>query len=309
LHPDAPECVLWDIASRQVIRRFPLPGVTRSLAWTRDEGALLTGRGVPWSGGPGSRGASVFLFDSATGVEIHRFGNELFGVNGMALSPDGSLALVSGMLGETRAAGSSLELWELASGRLAHQIARVEDSAQVTLPYFTSVAFTPDGRLIVAGCVHFVFPTRVGKFQPEPPWWWNRCLRVWSAHDHQEFDLIRHHSPVVGLSVSSDSRRLFAAGDRLTVWSLADGKELWDRRSFIDHLAAVSADGRLIARGVGHREDNHGPYIDTAVELYDGNNGEFVALGLHRTTPTSFAFAQSVLVAGGEEGELRFWAI
>ena len=71
-------------------------GVIRSIAWSPDERTLITGRGVLWTGGQGSPGPSLFVWDAASGRAQLQFGGDLFGVRGIALSPDGRTLLASG---------------------------------------------------------------------------------------------------------------------------------------------------------------------------------------------------------------------
>lgn len=76
---------------------------------------------------------NVLRWDVATGKELSPIGKHDGGVNGIALAPDDrSLAAVS--------MGGSLFLWELASGQKRWV---VKDAG-----YATSVAFSPDGRLL-----------------------------------------------------------------------------------------------------------------------------------------------------------------
>jgi hypothetical protein len=306
----ASELVIWDVTSRSAPRRFAAPCLVGSAAWSPDERLLIVGRGLPWSGGPGSPGPCIFVLDAQTGAELIRFGDDLFGVSGVTVSPDGRTVLASAMLGETRRHGSTLDLWDIASRRRMSQLARIEADTQDVIPYFTGTAFSPDGSLALTGCGRTTQPPgTIARHGQQPPWWWWRGVRVWRMTDGQEVDLIRNTEPVSTLAVSIDGRRLFGAGQRFGVWNLSDGGRLWDRPNCGDPVAAASPDGRLVARGIGYREDNHGPYVDTAVEIYDATSGEFLTVGQHRTPPTGLAFLQGpgVLLAGGHEGELRLW--
>jgi WD40 repeat protein len=307
------ELVVWDTQDRQPLRRFVLPAVMRTLVWSPDERSLITGRGTIWEGGSGTRGATIFVFDVASGAEVHRFADNLFAARGMALSSDSTRLVIAAMLGETQADGSSLDLWDLSSGRAVESIARVEGAASDRLPYFTGVAFSADGGLIIASCGRYYVPARSQKFSKfEPPWWWNRGVRTWSTSGRQELDIVRHHEPVTSLAVSTHGSRLLLVGDRVGVWNLASGVKVWDQRGCGENAAAASFDGGMVARGFGLREDNHGPYRDTLVELYNGGTGEIVSTGQHRTSVTALAFLpgqKGALLAGGEEGELRFWSV
>jgi len=103
---------------------------------------------------------------------------------------------------------------------------------------------------------------------------------------------------------------LFTDGDRLGVWNLTSRSPIWGQASYYRNGAAASSDCRLVARGSGYQVDNHGPYQDTGVELYDGRTGEMLSAARHRTIPQAMAFTLdgSSFIAGGLEGELRFWS-
>jgi WD40 repeat protein len=303
------ELAIWDIASCQPVRSITSPGVIRHLVWSKDERVLFAGCGPLWAGGPGTPGPCIFVWDATTGEEFARLADALFGVRGMALSPDGRTLFASGMLGETRADGSTLDLWDIASGRIQTRVAELRGDEHDYLPFFTAVAFSPDGSLIFAGCNRYIFPTdRLRRAHAQPPWWFNRGVRAWKLDGMQELDVIREYDIVTAMSPSTDGLRLFTSGGRLTVWKLDDCTMFFDLPSDASHATAASPDCRFIARGKGYQEDNHGPYVDTAVELYDGR-GKFLSLSDHRTPPSALAFAPAanLLIAGGECGELRFW--
>ena len=122
----SPEFLIFDSARSQPVQRLPPHGVNsviRSIRWI-DEKTLVTGQGLLWSNGRAIAGPSIFVWDAATGTELLRSGSDLFGVRGIAVSPDGHTVLASGMLGEAAAEGSTLDLWEISSGRLLMRLAR-----------------------------------------------------------------------------------------------------------------------------------------------------------------------------------------
>lgn len=86
---------------------------------------------------------------------------------------------------------------------------------------------------------------------------------------------------------------------------------VWQIASARDNVAAASCDGRYVARGVGEQEDNHGPYVGTAIEIYDGATGKLVSIGDHPTTIEAVAFAPDGhgVLSGGVAGELVLWTI
>jgi WD40 repeat protein len=300
---------IWDADRAKPLVNLPAHGVIRGIAWSADEKILITGRGVLWHGGQGSPGASLFVWDARSGAELLRFGSDLFGIRGIALSPDAHFLLASGMLGETASEGSTLDLWDVATGRLVTRFARVESNGAPALPVFHGVAFTPDGSLALAGCNWYSMPPdRRRKGNVEVPPWWNRGIRAWSLSTGQEVDFVSQPAPVTTLSVSIDGTRLFFAGGRFGMWDLTKRWLLWDKQNSFGPTAA-SPDCGLIARGRGYRVDNHGPYEDTGVELFDGSNGVLLSIGHHQTAVEVISMTQNgtCLVAGGEQGEVRFW--
>jgi len=133
-------------------------------------------------------------------------------------------------------------------------------------------------------------------------------VRAFRLSDGQELDLAGLHHPVRAISVSQDGTKLMFYGTRLGVWDLRNGSLVWDRSNAYEDGIAASSDCQLIARGTGYRAEEHCPYVETAVELYDGRSGELLSVGLHEVPPTAIAFTSDrSLVAGGEGEELRFW--
>jgi len=316
---DAPEIAVWDVRTLQPIRPLPAHGVIRSVAWSPDEKVVATAPGTLWFGGQGVKGDSIFLWDPETGAELSRFGGEFFGLHGLAFSPDGRLLATAGRHGPTEQDGNSCDVWEVASGkhmaRLAEYRGRVDDISAS----FSSVAFSPDGALVIAGCSQKHYQTGPDVTMKRPSIsetrWVYRGIRMWRLSDGCEMDRIRYEGSVKTLSVCGDGAAVFAAGEALAVWNLKDGRARWQKSGgFTDvtnpsgQPAAMSRDGRFMARGIGYKED-HGPYVDTAVELCGANTGEPLAKADHHAVVTALAFTDDgvSIIAGGELGEVRHW--
>jgi WD40 repeat protein len=303
---------IWDLTQREPVAELPPHGVIRNIAWSADEQTLVTGRGILWTGGQGSQGPSLFVWNASTGTERLRFGNDLFGVRGLAISPDGHSLLASGMLGKTGLEGSTLDLWDLASGQLLKRLVQVELHSDAMVPVFEGVAFTPDGALAIAACSFCnPAPTRPRSTYKELPAHWTRGIRAWRITDGQELDFAALPMPVYNISISSDGTKMFFSGQRFGIWSLSQSALIWYKRNQDKNGMAATKDCGLVARGIGYQVDNHGPYAETAVEIYDGNTGEFLTLGRHRSPPDAIAFTPDgkSLLAGGIDGELRFWTM
>jgi hypothetical protein len=305
------EFLIFDSAQSKPVQRLPQHGGIHSIAWI-DEKILVTGQGVPWFrgfyGGQGDAGPSIFVWNAATGTELLRFGSDLFGVRGIAVSPDGRTLLASGRLGKTDADGSSLDLWEVSSRRLLARLARIDPPAHETLPFFTGVAFTPDGSIALAACDRYMVPAHLRpRGRPELPVWWHRGVRAFRLSDGQELDLARLYNPIRTIFVSHDGTRLMFYGARFGMWDLTNGSLVWDRANGYEIGIAASSDCRLVARGTGYRAEEHCPYVDTAVELYDGRNGELLSVGTHEVPPSAIAFSSDRSLVASDGGKLRFW--
>lgn len=307
-YQDAAELSIWEADGGLRLRRIAVRGTLGSLAWSADERLVVCGRVTP---GPGGKvDECVRVLEAGSGQEVLRFGGGLYGVRSLAVSADGRLVVTSSMMGPTHLEGSAVDLWELSSGRHVARLAQIAGTPTGENPYFTDVALTQDGALAVAGCEWPAFGRGVASGSgQERPWWWWRGVRIWQLGDGREVDLIRHSARVSTLAITRDGRRLMVGGDRFGVWNLTDGSRLWDRPGWGGQVAAVSPDGRWVARGTGWRADNHGPYVESSVELYDGASGEFLTLGRQQTPPTALGFAEGggTLVTGGHAGEVRWW--
>lgn len=283
----AKEVAIVNLDRLDVVRVLPHHGVIRAIAWSPDGARFATGRGVLWTEGQAEAGDSIFIWDAATGQPVSRIHGEGFGVRGLAFSPDGRQLIASSMHGVAAADGSSVDLFDVASGartaRLGHFVA--------TQRRFTAVAFTPDGTHALAGT--------------------DRGIRLWRVSDGAEVDVAPVDAWITALSVTSDGTRVFAAGGVVTMRTLPTNAAVWQFASARDHIAAASADGRSVARGVGEQVDNHGPYEGTAIEIYDGASGALVSSGFHPTTIEAIVYDPSgrSVLSGGVAGELVLWSI
>jgi len=95
-------------------------------------------------------------------------------------------------------------------------------------------------------------------------------VRAFRLSDGQELDLVPLYTPIREIFVSRDGTKLMVYGARFGIWDLTNGSLVWVKGNGYEIGIAASADCRLIARGTGYQVDDHSPYINTAVELYDG---------------------------------------
>jgi WD40 repeat protein len=135
---------LWDTATGKEIRqlRWPEKAGPTCMVFSADGKYLIVAHGAPEQAGEHQE-HSLRVWEVATGRVLHRFPTELhqFGTpegsnRAAALSPDGKTFAA--------AAGDTILLWELASGKERGRFTGHRESVW-------SLAFSPDGRLLASG--------------------------------------------------------------------------------------------------------------------------------------------------------------
>jgi RNA polymerase sigma factor (sigma-70 family) len=179
----------------------------------------------------GYRDGTIRLFKLPGGKEVRSF-HAGGPVSKIAFSPDGR-SLVS--------SGSTLRLWETASGRLRWQ----SESAR------TEVAFSPDGLTLFANGADYV-------------------IRRFKVADGTELgSAVDSQGSVAAVAIAPNGRSVVVAGKDAFIrsWSLPEGKLLhtYPRQSGEVERIALSPDGKLLA--------SHALW-GTALELWDAGTGQ-----------------------------------
>jgi WD40 repeat protein len=194
-----------------------LPADIEVIAFSRD-GSRLAAAGLK----------GVFILDTLTGSRIRSLPGNLGGVNSMAFSPDGQ-QLVTG------SNKSAILVWDTVTGKLLHTLMGEWPYG----PSKSTVAFSPDGRLIAA----------VNGFRTI-----NHTVHVYDASSgEQKLRLVGHRDQVWEVVFSPDSQRLASLSNNETakLWELESGHELLSWK-FTTGLAnspgaiAFTADGRRL---------------------------------------------------------------
>jgi WD40 repeat protein len=249
--PDGKSCVatggaviVYDLESGKELRRSLERSFARNgLALSRDGRLFLTGH---------QDDLVVRVGEVETGKPVQAFVGHKGGVHGVALAPDGVLA-VSG--GEDR----TLRVWEVKTGKEVRQCEDVRTRVR-------SAAWSADGRYVLTG--HFgdgkagrtcLWDPATGKalrdfvghtgdvtavaFVPGGDTVlsgsMDGTLRLWDRESGKELRRMVHKGGAYDVAVSPDGRRALSAGfgdKTVRVWNLADGKLL---NAFEGHPGAV----------------------------------------------------------------------
>jgi WD40 repeat protein len=199
---------------------------------TRDGKWLLTG----------GEDKTIRLWDLETGKEVRRFEGHTDKVRAVAFSPDGNRAVSGGLFSDP-----TVRVWDVEGGReLSRYLIETAGGDDDPLKFggfgglraatrvwrsgIASVAFSPDGKLVLAGCM-------------------DNVLRVFEVSTGKERKLEGHTQQLLGAVFTPDGKRILSGSYDKTVrlWDVESGKEVC---RFFGHDnwvwgVAVSPDGRL----------------------------------------------------------------
>ncbi|HEV3256611.1 MAG TPA: serine/threonine-protein kinase, partial [Gemmataceae bacterium] len=198
-----------------------------AVAFSPDGKRLAAGSGCDRSGEP--LPGEINIWDVATGSVLVSLKGHRYPVTKVAFSPDGK-RLVSGSLAlnsRNQLLGGELKVWNVATGRLVHDLAGHGHSGVL------SVAYSPDGKYLASGSTAL-------------------AAKVWDAANGQElFRLEGHANQINGLSFSPDSGRLATASADQTVkvWDLNTRRAIFTGRGHMLEVNSVAwiPDGKRLA--------------------------------------------------------------
>jgi RNA polymerase sigma factor (sigma-70 family) len=245
----------WDLEGGKELKRFEgHAGTVYGLDLTRDGKLLLTG----------GEDGTVRLWDVETGKEIRRFEGHDGKVRAVAFSADGKQAASGNIFGD-----STLRIWDVETGKEVSKYTVAGAPVQnrkdrgvfkrgglggfapnefgvppagyggiglrvgrfpADTEGISSVAFSPDGKLVLAGCM-------------------DNTLRVFELSTGKERRFEGHTKQLLGAVFTPDGKRILSGSYDQTVrlWDVATGKEVCRFLGHTDWVwgVAVSPDGRL----------------------------------------------------------------
>jgi RNA polymerase sigma factor (sigma-70 family) len=227
---------VWDLEAGKELKRYEgHEGTVYGLDVSRDGKLLLTG----------GEDKTMRLWDLEAGQEVRRFEGHEGRVRAVAFSPDGKRAVSGCVLGDV-----NLRVWEVKTGKEVSKYPVATERMGRPNPFggfggfggigigkfidetggIASVAFSPDGKLVLAGCM-------------------DNVLRVFELSSGKERKLEGHTQQLHGAVFTPDGKRILSASYDQTVrlWDVESGKEV---SRFFGHTnwvwgVAVSPDGKL----------------------------------------------------------------
>jgi RNA polymerase sigma factor (sigma-70 family) len=225
---------IWDLEGGKELKRYEgHEGTVYGLDVSGDGKLLLTG----------GEDKTVRLWDLETGKEVRRFEGHTDKVRAVAFSPDGKQAVSGGLFSDP-----TVRVWEVESGReLSRYLIEtpggdgddalkfggfggLRTARDVWKSGVASVAFSPDGKLVLAGGM-------------------DNVLHVFELSTGKERKLEGHEQQLHGAVFTPDGKRILSASYDKTVrlWDVGSGREVC---RFFGHTSwawgvAVSADGKF----------------------------------------------------------------
>ncbi len=239
----------------------------------------------------------------------------------VTFSPDGKLLATGGTdMPEDNKPVAVVRLWELGTGQ---EVATLRGEP-LTNPV-SSVAFSPDGRVIAAGSQS----PGLKRFGPNMKDADNGEVQLWElATRRVRLTLALHAGPVYGVAFSPDGKTLAAVGGdlqsrigELRLWDLQPGKlkvKIVSRAAPF-RAVAFSPDGKILVTGAGDRANPLEQEVEnvTELKLWEVASGkEIASLKGHRGPVYAVAFSPdgTILASAGGDlgkrlGELKLWDV
>jgi len=285
----------FDAATGARLHTHSGTGGSVSLAVSPDGRFVLTGSGSD---------DTARLWDGHTLSLLRLLGRHEWGINAVAFSPDGRLAVAggSGLTGATgRASVGLISVWETATGKKLKWLVNSSDRVQ-------SLAFSPDGKLLANGNFQQGIDLwSVDKFLADPDPFGGKPDRTLQANG------TGHKA----LAFSKDGKTLFAAtpDGQIEVFDIPAGKLLrgWQTGDEARLRAlALSPDGKHLASVAGPDIYPKPRSPDGVVKIWDARTGKLLrTLQTPGVSTSGVAFqtaaAGETLAVGLADGSVKLW--
>ncbi len=277
----ANQVTLWNVSSGSQLRTLDTAPENISLAFSPDGRTLAVGAdNSDWNFADNN----TTLWDVTSGLQLQSFKSDLpfsmatVAAFGLAFSPDGK-ELASGT-----ARGTSVKLWEAASGNELHSL---------NVSNLESLAFSPDGKTLVS----------VSSVGEDP-------VKLWDAATGNQVNSLKGDNVSGKVIFSPDSRTLAYASDDFTVRlrdvTSGEVRILSGHPSYVSGLA-FSPDSKTLASGSA--EDQLSPGINI-LKLWDVVSGsELHTLNGHSGGVTGVVFSPDgkTLASGSIDQTIKLW--
>jgi WD40 repeat protein len=189
------------------------------------------------------------------------------------------------------ASSKTVRLWEVATGK---EIAVLRGYQGWDTGAVSSVAFSPDGRMLITGSRGLVDGSR------------DSTARLWDVTSGTEVAVLRgHEDRINSVAFSPDGRTVVTGSQDKTVrlWDLTTGKETAVLRGHEDAVTSVAfgPDGRTVITGSDDRTGR----------LWEVATGKELARLPHDQAVTSVAFSPDGRMAatGSQDTNARLWEV
>lgn len=244
---------VWEAAAGARLLQAKIPNDAYALAFSPDGKRVAVGTGLQTSAWLPEGKGTVHVFDLDTGKEFLKIEKRDDDIHALAFSPDGQLLA-------TGAEGRTVRLWDIASGKELVELQRKRPSEGGYPQFVTSLAFSPDGRLLAGGD--------------------GSALRIWEVSSGAEvLARLALRGWVTALGFSPEGRMLAAgiADGTVVLWDLASRKDsekvdldaLWDDLGDKDARKAYGAMARLASGTSKQLKDFLAPRFATAAPQPD----------------------------------------
>jgi len=287
---------VWETATGNEIARVTHDERVSSVAFSPGGKFVVSGSGDGtarvWETATGDEIVRMTHDDAVESVAFSPDGDEIVSmthndaVESVAFSPDGKF-VVAGRCDKLVKFGAgfsctkgSASVWETATG---NKIVRMTHDAPVN-----SVAFSPDGKFVVAGSLDF------NQF----------TVSVSEITTGDEIARMTHDGWVYSVAFSPDGKFVVAGsvGGTVRVWEITTGNEI-ARMTHDDAVESVafSPDGKFVVSGGA----------DNSVRVWEITTGNEIARMTHDDAVNSVAFSPDgkFVVAGSGDGTARVWEI